>query len=74
MPYDDGFKYELNNCLIDHALADIIFNCRCFPKFYTPCVNCDVYDLPNFVSTCTGLKLLCANARLKSLGMDILGY
>ena len=28
-----GYKYDMNNCLIDTAIQDIIWNCRCRPKF-----------------------------------------
>ena len=30
--YEDGFRYEMNNCLIDQVMRDIIWNCRCAPR------------------------------------------
>ena len=29
LPYNLGFRYEMNNCLIDQAIRDIEWNCRC---------------------------------------------
>ena len=33
LPYYLGFRYEMNNCLIDQGIRDIIWNCRCIPNF-----------------------------------------
>ena len=30
--YSDGFRYELNNCIINEGVRDIIWNCRCLPR------------------------------------------
>ena len=32
--YDEGFRYEMNNCLIDEKIADIIWNCKCNPNLH----------------------------------------
>ena len=32
--HSNGFRYEMNNCLIDEGIRDIIWNCRCLPRFY----------------------------------------
>ena len=28
-----GYQYDLNNCIIDEGIRDIIWNCRCIPSF-----------------------------------------
>ena len=64
LAYHLGFRYEMNNCLVDQGIRDIIWNCRCIPSFY---IANDKY-LP-FIPICSGKKLNCANKRMKSLGM-----
>ena len=34
LPYKEAFRYEMNNCLIDQGIGDIIWNCRCIPRFF----------------------------------------
>ena len=64
LKYDDGFRYEMNNCLIDQGIKDIIWNCRCMPSFgYVGA------DYLAYIPMCSGEKLLCANTRMKSIGM-----
>ena len=66
--YEDGFRYEMNNCLIDEGIRDIIWNCRCMPSFgYVP-------EYLEFIPVCSGEKLLCANTRMKSLGMPMVSF
>lgn len=67
LTYYHGYRYEMNNCLVDQGIRDIIWNCRCIPSFgsYT---NIDEY-LP-FIPICSGKMLHCANTRMKSLGME----
>jgi hypothetical protein len=62
--YNEGYRYEMNNCLVDQGIRDIMWNCRCIPSFYG---NHEEY-LP-FIHICSGKKLYCANTRMKSLGM-----
>ena len=60
-----GYRFEMNNCLIDEGIRDIIWKCRCIPMFIA------TYQVPNyfaFIPVCTGKKLYCANTRAKSLG------
>ena len=64
LSYDRGFRYEMNNCLVDQGIRDIIWNCRCIPSFY----GSNEEYLP-FIPICSGHKLYCANTRMKSLGM-----
>ena len=58
LKYGDGYRYEMNNCLVDQGIRDIIWNCRCIPSFYE--MNDDY--LP-FIPICSGEKLYCANTR-----------
>ena len=30
--HSDGFRYEMNNCIINEGIRDIIWNCRCLPR------------------------------------------
>ena len=62
-----GYKYDMNNCLIDTAIQDIIWNCRCRPKFV---LYKEITQYLKLIPFCTGKKLFCANARSKSFGME----
>ena len=64
LTYSYGFRYEMNNCLVDQGIRDIIWNCRCIPSFY----EMNEEYLP-FIPICSGKKLYCANTRMKSFGM-----
>ena len=74
LPYKLGFRYEMNNCLIDQAIRDIEWNCRCIPIFGLGALDPagkfvyddDYYDMPR----CRGKNLYCANGRKKSMGME----
>ena len=59
-----GYRYEMNNCLIDEGIRDITWNCRCLPNF-AKYGSVFQYAIP----TCFGEKLHCANTRMKSMGM-----
>ena len=61
-----GYRYEMNNCLIDEGIRDIIWRCRCIPNFVLIQEATEYFE---FLSFCTGNKLKCANTRLKSLGI-----
>ena len=65
LAYNLGYRYEMNNCLVDQGIRDIMWSCRCIPSFYN---NNEEYYLP-FIPRCSGEKLHCANTRMKSLGM-----
>ena len=67
--YADGYRYEMNNCLIDEGMRDIIWNCRCTPRFWFECFNCDIDYYSEFIPHCTGEGLYCANTRMKSIGL-----
>ena len=68
LTYVDGFRYNMNNCLIDQGMHDIIWNCRCLPRFYVGCDACE-NNYFDFLDYCTGKGLHCANARMESLGL-----
>ena len=58
LDYYRGFRYQINNCLIDEGIRDIIWNCRCLPQFF------EGKDDPTaaFLQVCAGdLFLLCHN-------------
>ena len=63
LTYKDAYRYEMNNCLIDQGIRDIIWNCRCLPNF-------GFYEeFWEFIPICSGEKLFCANEKTKSMGM-----
>ena len=63
LTHETGFRYEMNNCLIDGGIRDIIWNCRCMPNF-------GYYEeYLEFIPICTGQKLFCAKTWMKTLGM-----
>ena len=64
-----GFRYELNNCIIDQGIRDIIWNCRCMPSFYG--YGSDYLLYLDYIPLCFGEKLLCANTRSKSMGIKM---
>ena len=68
----DGYRYELNNCVLDEKIKEIIWNCRCRPKIWENCVSCEPNNEYNNaikkLPFCTGRKLYCANYRMRSLG------
>ena len=64
LPNEYGYRYELNNCLIDQGIRDIIWNCRCMPSFGYAGIEYLAY-----IPMCIGEKLYCANKRAKSMGM-----
>ena len=73
LPYWLGYHYEMNNCLIDQGIRDIVWNCRCIPSFG---LSLDAAGSPmdeeTYIPRCRGEKLHCANARKRSLGMEFI--
>ena len=61
LPYSWGYRYDLNNCLIDQMIRDIILNCQCIPSFavYLP-------EYMEFLDNCNGERLYCAKWRMKN--------
>ena len=67
LPYKDGYRYEMNNCLIDEEIRTIIWNCRCMPTFCSICRSCNVCkEYLQFIPICCGSKLYCANTKNNS--------
>ena len=66
--YAAGYQYELENCLLDNAIRDIIWECRCIPAFHFRCVGCeDIY--PNGqLGNCEGTGLNCVRFILDTIG------
>ena len=64
LSYDGGFRYEMNNCIVDEGLLKIYWNCRCYPLFssYDPYMN--------FFGPCKGKNLYCANEVVKNMGFS----
>lgn len=60
----DGFRYEMNNCLIDEGLLKIYWNCRCYPEISWN----DPYI--DFLGPCFGPNLYCTNEIIKSMGFQ----
>ena len=71
LPYYLGFRYEMNNCLIDQGIRDIVWNCRCIPNFG---LGLDAGGFPmqedTYIPRCSGKKLYCANEWKKHMGME----
>ena len=74
LPYHLGFRYEMNNCLIDQGIRDIVWNCHCIPTFglggLDPAGKSVYQEGYHDMLRCRGEKLHCANMRKKSLGME----
>ena len=54
--YNDGFRYEMNNCIIDEGIKDIIWNCRCLPRLRW---MYKLGDLPAVNPQCTHMQRTC---------------
>ena len=72
--YKDGFRYDMNNCIIDNGIKDMIWNCRCLPRIWDKCYSCgensEYYNAIKTLPYCTGNSLYCANMRMKTLGLE----
>ena len=63
--YEDGYRYEMNNCLIDEGILEIYWQCRCAPLLVLIDDNDPYFDL---LSYCYGQNLHCANEIMKIMG------
>ena len=61
-----GYHYDLNNCIIDEGIKDIVWNCRCLPNFMDSKAN---PEYSKVFPLCTDKGLLCANNRIESMGL-----
>ena len=50
LPYATGYHYQMDNCLIDQQIDDIIWNCRCVPTYADPYFS----SYSAFLPVCTG--------------------
>lgn len=64
---ENGYRYALQNCLIDQGVESIHWNCRCDPAF-----GDGTGGAASFLDGCTGQNLKCANDILKIIGSQ--GY
>ena len=71
LPYMFNHNYEINNCLFNEGVHEIIWNCRCYPIFFKPDMVMKTKDLPSSITSCTGQKLYCANQIQHSIGTRI---
>ena len=61
-----GYHYDLNNCIIDEGIRDIIWNCRCIPHFVLYKEAQEYFEVFPY---CTGKGLFCANKRTELMGL-----
>ena len=58
--FADGYRYEMNNCLIDKGIGNVIWNCRCLPSFWDKCWSCkdndEYYNTISNLPYCSGLS------------------
>ena len=72
LPYSQGYRYVMNNCLIDQIIGDILWQCGCKPSFYENSKgieNLTTEEQSNV--TCSGKRLECAIARMKSTNSKV---
>ena len=71
LPYSEGYRYAMNNCLIDQIIGDILWQCGCKPLFYQNdkgAENLTNEEMGNLI--CAGKKLDCAIVRMKSMDSE----
>ena len=64
LPSSSGFKYSLNNCIINEVIRHIIWCCRCIPAFTSVWIQ-KKYQY----QFCKREALQCANQRMQSIGV-----
>ena len=67
LPYSKGYRYAMNNCLIDQIIGDILWKCGCKPSFYENFEGIEnlATEEQHYI-TCSGKHLVCAIERMKS--------
>ena len=63
MPYERGYRYIMNNCLLHEAIVQIVWDCKCKPSFH----NSDLF--PPELKYCTGKELNCLQSKLSSMAI-----
>ena len=66
LSYKDGYRYQINNCLIDQLMRDIIWHCKCMPYFD----DNDHHEYLEIIPWCSGQKLYCANEKIESVTLE----
>ena len=64
LPYTSGYKYSMNNCIINEVIAYILWECRCIPAFASSWIE-EQYSKE--INSCFGKNLYCANDRMNSM-------
>ena len=62
------YRYQIDNCLFDEVIREILWYCKCIPEpFSTEVYLFNGYkNLPN----CQGSQLLCANEKIEIMGQN----
>ena len=63
MPYERGYRYTMNNCLLHEAIVQIVWDCKCKPSFHTS------DKFPTELKYCTGKDLICLQSKLSSMAI-----
>ena len=67
LKYNLAYRYEMNNCLVDRCITDIILNCQCLPQLLS---SHDLMSNMKTDSICSGQKLYCAQKIEETLGLQ----
>ena len=69
--YSSGYRYSLDNCIIDNLIGNIIWNCRCIPNIASSEAKECFSNME--LKFCKGEGLNCANAEMDSIHDGNLG-
>ena len=39
LPYKSGYRYELSNCLTNELIKHTIWECKCYPKYFSDYIS-----------------------------------
>ena len=69
LPFSSGYRYDMNNCLLDDAIGNIVWHCDCFPSFTSAMFS---NPLPSEIRKmkCIRDKMDCAIAKMKIIHVD----
>ena len=69
LPFSSGYRYDMNNCLLDDAIGNIIWHCDCFPSFTSAMFS---NPLPSEIREmkCIRDKMDCAIAKMRNIHVD----
>ena len=60
-----GFRYSLDNCIIDNLIGNVIWHCKCIPNIAS--VETKIRFLKMSIRFCSGEELKCANLEFDSV-------